>query len=107
VMTDQFHTIARRLGRLVEPIAAGVYFAPEAVDRYAALGLDYVQGYFCSRSAPLGKVPWTVVCAAFGAFNPVIVERAVTAGWVKTEPEEMLSARLDGAVEQLTRLIGE
>jgi hypothetical protein len=91
----------------VEPIAAGVYFAPEAIDRYGKLGLDYVQGYFCSRSACLGKAPWTVVCAAFGAFNPAIVEHAVNAAWAKTEPDEILAARLDGAVDQLTRLVGE
>ena len=42
---------ARRLRELVEPIAAAVYFAPEAQRRYEGLGLNYFEGYFCSRSA--------------------------------------------------------
>jgi hypothetical protein len=104
---EDFHRTARRLGRLVEPIAAGVYFAPEATERYSALGLNYVEGYFCSRGGCLGTAPWTVICAAFGAFNPAIVEPAVTTGWEKTDPQAVLAARLDGATAQLTRLIGE
>lgn len=105
-MSD-FHHTARRLGRLVEPIAAGVYFAPEAIEGYNALGLSYVEGYFCSRGGCLGKVPWNVICAAFGAFNPAIVAPAVTAGWEKTDPDAVIAARVKGATEQLTRLVGE
>src|SRR5205807_8877025 len=93
---SQFHQTARRLGRLVEPIAAGVYFAPEAMERYGALGLSYVEGYFCSRGGCLGKAPWTVICAAFGAFNPAIVQPAVTEGWEKTDPDAVPEARPDG-----------
>jgi hypothetical protein len=106
VETD-LHARARLLRNLVEPIAAGVYFAPEAQQRYGNLGLNYFEGYFCSRSACLGKAPWSVVCAAFGAFKPAVVEQAVTGGWSKTDPEPLLGARLAGADEQLQRLLGE
>jgi hypothetical protein len=106
-MTTDLGATARRLGRLVEPLAAGIYFAPEAQERYEALGLDYVQGYFCSRSACFGVVPWRVVQAAFAAFSPALVESSVTAGWAKTTPEQLLDARLAGAREQLGRLLGE
>jgi hypothetical protein len=98
---------ARRLRNVTEPIAAGVYFAPEAIQGYEALGLDYFQGYFCSRSACLGAAPWSVVCAAFAAFKPAAVESAVTAGWQKTDPQSMLGARLAGAAAQLERLVGD
>jgi hypothetical protein len=101
------HETARRLRNLVEPIAAGVYFAPEAQQRYEEQGLNYFEGYFCSRGACLGKAPWSVICAAFGAFKPAVVEQAVTGGWSKTDPEPLLDARLAGATEQLTRLLGE
>lgn len=84
-----------------------MYFAPEARDRYEALGLAYIPGYFCSRSACLGKAPWTVVCAAFAAFKPAVVREAITTGWDKIDPESMLDARLEGATAQLTRLLGE
>ena len=106
-MGTDLHARARLLRNLVEPIAAGVYFAPEAQQRYGDLGLNYFEGYFCSRSACLGKAPWSVVCAAFGAFKPAVVEQAVTGGWSKTDPEPLLDARLAGADEQLQRLLGE
>jgi hypothetical protein len=103
---SDLHETARRLRNLVEPLAAGVYFAPEAQQRYEALGLNYFEGYFCSRGACLGKAPWTVICAAFGHFKPGVVKQAVTAGWSKTDPEPMLEARRDGATDQLSRLLG-
>jgi hypothetical protein len=104
---SDLHDTARRLRNFVEPLAAGVYFAPEAQQRYEAFGLNYFEGYFCSRGACLGKAPWSVVCAAFGAFKPGVVQRAVTGGWSKTDPEPLLEARRDGATEQLERLLGE
>jgi hypothetical protein len=100
-------TTARRLRNVTEPIAAGVYFAPEAIDGYKALGLDYFEGYFCSRSACLGEAPWSVVCAAFGAFKPAAVEAAINSGWQKTDAASMLAARRDGANSQLERLLGD
>ncbi len=98
---------ARRLRDLVEPIAAAVYFAPEAQSRYEDLGLNYFEGYFCSRSATLGAAPWRLVSAAFAAFKPAIVERAVTGGWAKTTPDALLQARLDGARGQMVRMAGQ
>src|SRR5262245_42886629 len=98
---------ARRLRNVTEPLAAGVYFAPEAIQGYADLGLDYFEGYFCSSSACLGAAPWSVVCAAFAAFKPAAVEAAITSGWKKTDPQAMLDARLAGATGQLERLIGD
>jgi Helix-turn-helix family len=105
--SSDFHETARRLRGLVEPIAAAVYFAPEAQQRYEALGLNYFEGYFCSRSASLGAAPWRVVSGVFAAFKPEIVERAVTGGWQKTDPQALLDARLAGAREQIGRLAGE
>jgi len=103
---NDFHADARRLRNLVEPLAAGVYFAPEAHERYSDLGLNWFEGYFCSRSACLGAAPWTVVTAAFAAFNPDAVRPAVTGGWEKSTPDALLAAREAGAVAQLERLIG-
>jgi hypothetical protein len=104
---DQMHATARRLRDLVEPIAAAVYFAPEAQRRYEGLGLNYFEGYFCSRSAGLGAAPWRAVSAAFAAFKPAVVEQAVTGGWEKTTPEDLLQARLDGARDQIVRMAGD
>lgn len=96
---------ARRLGAVVEPLAAAVYFSAEAQANYEALGLNYFEGYFCSRSASLGAAPWRVVCGAFAAFKPQVVEQAVTQGWAKTTPDELLAARLDGARAQMAARI--
>src|SRR5207237_5285951 len=78
----------RTLRNVCEPIGANVYFAPEAHQRYVALGLQAMgSGYFCSRSASMGKPSGLVVTAAFGVFNPAIVVPAVDAGWATTEPD--------------------
>ena len=98
----------RALRNVCEPIGANVYFAPEAHQRYVALGLQAMgSGYFCSRSASMGKPSGLVVTAAFGVFNPAIVVPAVEAGWAATDPEPLLEARYKGAVASLRRLLGE
>ena len=97
---------ARRLRDLVEPIAAGVYFAPEAIRAYEELGLNYFEGYFCSRSGSLGRVPGSVVTAAFGHFAPAVVERAIEGGRTKADLDAVLAARTSGAEAQLERLLG-
>jgi hypothetical protein len=97
--------IARRLRDAVEPIAANVYFAPEAQAAYAELGLTYLPGYFCSRGGCLGTVPGEVVAAAFAVFNPDIVIPAVTEGWTHTDAPSILAARQKGATASLAHLI--
>lgn len=98
----------RTLRNVCEPIGANVYFAPEAHERYTALGLNpWTSGYFCSRGASLGKPSGLVVTAAFGVFNPAVIVPAVEVGWRATQPEPLLQARYDGAVASLRRLLGE
>jgi hypothetical protein len=98
---------SRRLRNAIEPIAANVYFAKPAHDRYTELGLDYFSGYFCSRSACMGRLTGEAVTATFGVFSPSAVIPAVTKGWELTDPETILEARRLGATEELTRIISE
>ncbi len=98
---------ARRLRNVLEPIAANVYFAREATGRYKDLGLDYFQGYFCSRSACMGQLTGEAVAAIFGVFAPAVVVPAVTHGWATTDRDAILAARQEGAVESLTRILSE
>ena len=65
--SDHFHHLARSIRNVTEPIAASVYFAPEAHAGYEAFGLNYFEGYFCSRGACLGPAPWAVIAAAFAS----------------------------------------
>jgi hypothetical protein len=108
----------RRLRNLVEPIAAVVFFAPEAQAAYVRLGFPPPRGeedgiplfdwdaYFVSRAACMGQVRGEVVAAAFGVFSPGWVVRAIEQGWVLTDPATIIAAREHSAVAALARLLG-
>lgn len=98
--------VSRRLRDLVEPIAANVYFATEAQEAYGELGLNYPEGYFCSRGACMGQVSGEVIAAAFGVFYPPMVVGFVEAGWAKTDAPTILAARQRGATAALERILG-
>jgi hypothetical protein len=118
-MRTDFRERARRLRNAVEPVAAGVYFAPEAHAAYQALGFDgspvtvdgvarpELASYFTSRGACLGQVPGEVVTAAFGCFNPRVVVAAVAAGWRIAGRDAVLRARERGATAMLERVLGD
>jgi hypothetical protein len=99
----------RRLGTLVEPLAAAVYFAPEAHSAYAALGDcgDFWAPYYASRGACLGETPGLVVAAAFGVFNPTHIAEQLEKAWKVAPPAQWWTARVQGATAQLERLLGE
>ena len=97
----------RALWRRLEPAHAFIYFAPEAAQGYAALGLDGQAGYFASRSAAMGAVGSEVVIATFFNFKPELVREALPHAWEVTTPEAVLAARLDGADQALRRMLGD
>jgi hypothetical protein len=112
--------VARRLWSALEPIAASVYFAPEAHRAYQRLGFDGpsrvnrgveypdMVAYFTSRGACLGPdVPGHVVAAAFGVFKRSVVVGAVAEGWRRTDQASVLAARQEGATAALRRILGE
>lgn len=117
--TDEVRDGARALARVLEPIVAQVYFAPECHERYAALGFSPSPGttaagvalpdgaaYFTSRGSALGQAPGELVAATFAVFNPDVVVPAVTYGWSLTDAATIAHVRLDGAVAQLERVLG-
>ncbi|WP_410874898.1 SCO6745 family protein [Nocardia sp. A7] len=118
-MTADLRTNARRLRNAVEPLAAGVYFAPEAHQAYTALGFDpspvaqdgvarpEMTAYFTSRGACMGHIPGEVAAAAFGCFNPGVVIPDLAAGWQITDRKTILAARERSATAMLTRILGE
>jgi hypothetical protein len=119
ISDELLRTRARGLGAAIEPFVGQVYFSPECHQAYEQLGfagspadLNGVampdgQAYFCSRGAVLGQVPGEVVAAAFGVFNPAVVVPLVTEGWKKAPATSMCAARTDGALGQLTRILGD
>jgi hypothetical protein len=85
-----------------------IYFAPEAQDAYARLGLAHHRtGYFASRSAAMGPVRAEVVIATFFNFHPPLVQRAMDGVWDIATPEQVLAARYQGADAALRRAFGE
>ena len=110
--TEQLRFRARRLRDLIEPIAGAVYFLPETTAAYEALGFAPRSGmtpapsYFVSRGGCLGQVPGSVIAAAFGVFNPAVVEPFVAQGWATASVDAVLDARLAGTVSGLTRILG-
>jgi len=113
------YAIGRTLRDRIEPLIGQVYFSPECHAAYAALGfapslatsngvaLPDGPAYFTSRGSLMGQVPGQVVAAAFGVFNPAAVVPEVTFGWSLTDAATICAARHDGAVGQLTRILGE
>lgn len=100
-----YEALARRSERLVEPFVAMVYYVPEVYNRLKAIGLDGRPGYFCSRSAAMGRVPAIMVAATFYNFNPVEVIEQTEIGWQITTPEVVLQTRLTGIADALARLL--
>jgi len=98
-------TTSRRMHRVIEPVHAMIYFAPEAFEEYEALGLSgQAELYFPSRAAALGVVPWQVVQATFFGFSPLAVQFGIAEAWTKTTPQDVIAARMRGVDRALRRI---
>jgi hypothetical protein len=75
--TEADRVRARKCWRTLEPYHAFVYFAPEAAEEYASLGVHRRTGYFLSRSAATGRVSAATVIATFYNFHPGVVAKAM------------------------------
>jgi hypothetical protein len=84
---------SRRTWMTLEPIHAVVYFSPLAAEVYATVGLVGRQGYFGSRSAPMGQVSAEMVRATFFNFSPDAVNEAIPASWKNATTTQILGAR--------------
>lgn len=99
--------VARKTWRTLEPYHGVIYFAGEARDAFAALGVtDRMMGYFGSRAAPMGAVPADVVIATFFNFHPAMVRERVPAVWNIASPDELIKARFEAAAAMLSRILG-
>jgi hypothetical protein len=115
---EELSAKARRLAAVIEPFAGQVYFSPECHAEYAGLGfspsprqmngvaLPDGPAYFCSRGSVLGQVPGELVASTFAVFSPSAVVPAVTLGWSITDAPTIERARTEGAIAQLTRILG-
>ncbi|MGH9047820.1 MAG: SCO6745 family protein [Acidimicrobiales bacterium] len=99
--------LARKMWRTLEPYHGIVYFTPHAEIAYAKLGIEGRDGYFASRSAPLGAASAELVISTFYNFHPGLVRHAIPATWEKASPEAILAARLSAADAALREILGE
>jgi hypothetical protein len=98
---------ARTMWKLLEPLHAVTYFAPEAVDAFRSAGTKgFWMGYFGGRAAPMGEAGTALVGATFFNFARAMVARSVPDVWSFSAPEAMLEARLSGATRALRGLLG-
>ena len=95
---------ARKTWRTLEPLHGLIYFAPEATEEYAAIGLvPEVGGYFASRAAPMGAVPAEVVIATFFNFRPQVVHDEIPRAWSLASPDTIVDARFRAASRALRK----
>jgi hypothetical protein len=105
--TENGALLARKTWRTIEPLHGMIYFVPEAAEAYARLGVTGRNGYFASRSAPMGAVTAEVVISTFFNFNPELIHAAIPAAWDTTTPAALVAARLDAVDGACRRLLGD
>ncbi|MER7079804.1 hypothetical protein SAMN02982929_00303 [Saccharopolyspora kobensis] len=100
--------IARQAKNALEVIHSMIYFAPEAADGYAGLGLERGRmSYFAGRAAVMGPVGPGVVAATFYNFNPVSVAEAIPRAWSIAAPSTVVETRFRAADAALRRMLGD
>lgn len=99
---------ARALWRVLEPIHAVTYFAPEVRDALKATGLrGFWMGYHASRLAPLGAIGPEIATAVLHNFAYPHVARALPDAWSYVTPHGVLATRSDAVAVALgTHLTG-
>ena len=104
--TSGWQSPTRRLRDAIEPIATICYWSEPAYDAYAALGLDFLQGYVWSRGCVLGEPDGSVVAAAFGVFEPGLIGQLYDAARAAAGLADIRAARETGAVTALRTVLG-
>jgi len=104
--TSGWQSPTRRLRDAIEPIATICYWSEPAYDAYAALGLDFLQGYVWSRGCVLGEPDGSVVAAAFGVFEPGLIGQLYDTARAAAGLADIRAAREAGAVAALRTVLG-
>lgn len=100
--------LAGRTARLLEPLHALGYFAPEVDAEVTGVGVRTGRAtYFASRAAAMGRVGAGPVAATFYVFNPSLVGHFIPAAWEATSPQDVVAARYRGVSAAWGRLLGE
>lgn len=106
VRTLDWSSPGRRLRDAIEPLATICFWSEPVYDEYAALGLDFLQGYVYGRGCVLGDVEPPVAAAAFGVFEPGLVADLFRSGRDTCGVAEVRVAKERGAVAALRECLG-
>ncbi|MFT4987713.1 MAG: hypothetical protein ACI9BK_000481, partial [Acidimicrobiales bacterium] len=98
---------ARTIAKLFGTFHNISYYAPE-MKAFADVGLpEYWRAYMAYRSAPMGRVPASVVESTFYNFAPAHVQAGVPSAWETTTLDQVLALR-DRCIDQaLHRALGD
>jgi hypothetical protein len=95
--------------RLVEPLHAVLYYAPELNAEAKRLGYTVDSrwpSYFAWRAAPLGPAGTAAVTSAFYSFSPRMVAEHVPAAWTVAAPPVVVESRYTAVGQALRALSG-
>jgi hypothetical protein len=111
-VTDQtyYRRAARQMWQQLEASHALVYYAPEVVEEFAALGYGVATRwptYFPLRAAPLGAAGPRQVAAAFYSFSPRMVAEHISGAWDVAARDQVLAARMRGVDRMYRSLMGD
>jgi hypothetical protein len=99
--------VARTVARLCGTFHNISYYAPE-IAAFKDVGIPrYWHAYFGYRSAPMGRVPASVVIACFYNFAPVRVRSAIPSIWEHVTPDEAMAIRDASVSGALCRVLGD
>ncbi len=97
---------ARRLRDALEPLAMHAVWSAATNGALAGHGYNFLTGYVTGRAAPLGEVPSAVVAAAFGVFEPGLVDALWTEGRSLLPLTELIAVRDRATVASLHDVLG-
>ena len=100
--------LSRRAGKASHRLVGWIYWEPEAIAAYAALGVPDGLGYYiASRGAPLGAAGNDVVTAAFYSIHPAFVAVSLDLCREHTTFAEVARVRDEAVVAGLRRYVPE
>ena len=100
--------VAGQVAQALGPMFALPITAPEAVDRFAAIGFDrdeWAERYFAFRSAQLGRATAETVIATYFNFAPRRIHRYIPRVWDIADPEVVLDTLMDSVDAAMGRAL--
>ncbi len=100
--------LSARASKASHRVIGWIYWDPDAVAAYSALGIENGLGYYvASRAAPLAAAGHQAVAAAFYSIHPGFIELSLSLAEAATTWEQIAEVRNDAAGAGLRRIAPE